>query len=155
MWLPINSDSRWAAFQKVRLADAFGVVARLREGKTNDQAQAEMSTIAAQLAREHPDTDRYLGVHVVAIANYLVKPSVRLTLALFMGAVIAVLLMACANVAGLFVSRTFARRQSAAIQIALGAGRAEILRQNLAEAILLGLVAGTVGLGLAAVGGKP
>lgn len=154
MWLPINSDSRWAAFQKARIADAFGVVARLRDGKTNDQAQAEMSTIADQLAREHPDTDRHLGVHVVPLASYLVGPSVRLTLALFLGAVIVVLLMACANVAGLFVSRTFARRRSVAIQIALGASRADILRQVLAEAILLALVAGTAGLGLAAVGAK-
>ena len=76
----------------------------------------------------------------------------RLTLALFMGAVMVVLLMACANVAGLFISRTFARRQSVAIQI--GAGRANILRQVLAEAILLALVAGTAGLGLAALGVK-
>lgn len=154
MWLPINSDSRWAAFQKVRLADAFGVVARLRNGKTNDQAQAEMSAIAGQLAREHPDTDRYLGVHVVPMAIYLVGSRVRLTLALLMSAVMVVLLMACANVAGLFVSRTFARRQSVAIQIALGAGRADVLAQVLAEAMLLALIAGIAGLGLAAVGVK-
>ncbi len=154
IWLPINSDSRWAAFQKVRLADAFGVVARLRENTTTDQAQAEMSAIAGQLSREHPDTDRYLGVHVVPLALYLVGSRVRLTLALFMGAVMVVLLIACANVAGLIVSRTFARRQSVAIQIALGAGRADILVQVLAEAILLSLLAGAAGLGLAALGVK-
>ena len=154
MWLPINSDSRWAAFQKVRLADAFGVVARLHEDTTTGQAQAEMSAIAGQLAREHPDTDRYLGVHVVPLAIYLVGSRVRLTLTLFMGAVMVVLLIACANVAGLFVSRIFARRQSVAIQIALGASRADILAQVLGEAILLSLLAGTVGLGLAALGVK-
>lgn len=154
LWLPIHSDARWPLFQKFRIADAFGVVARLRENTTTDQAQAEMSAIASQLAREHPDTDGYLGVHVVPFAVYLVGSRVRLTLALFMGAVILVLLMACANVAGLFVSRTFVRRQSVAIQIALGAGRANILRQVLAEAILLALVAGAAGLGLAALGVK-
>ena len=110
--------------------------------------------IAGQLSREHPDTDRYLGVHVVPLAIYLVGSRVRLTLALFMGAVMVVLLIACANVAGLFVSRIFARRQSVAIQIALGAGRADILAQVLAEAILLSLLAGTAGLGLAALGVK-
>ena len=78
MWLPINSDSRWGKFQRIRLADPFGVVARLRENTTNDQAQAEMSEIAGQLAREHPDTDRYLGVHVVPLAIYLVGSRVRL-----------------------------------------------------------------------------
>ena len=154
LWLPIHSDARWPLFQKFRIADAFGVVARLRENTTTDQAQAEMSAIASQLALEHPDTDRYLGVHVVPLPVYLVGSRVRLTLGLFMGAVIVVLLMACANVAGLFVSRTFVRRQSVAIQIALGAGRANILRQVLAEAILLALVAGTAGLGLAALGVK-
>ena len=154
LWVPIPSDARWALFQKFRIADAFGVVARLRENTTPAQAQAEMSAIAGRLAREHPDTDRDLGVHVVSLAIYLVGSRVRLTLALFLGAVVLVLLMACANVAGLFVSRTFRRRQSVAIQIALGAGRAHILRQVLAEAILLALVAGTAGLGLAALGVK-
>jgi len=154
LWLPIHSDARWPLFQKFRIADAFGVIARLREDTTTDRAQAEMSAIANRLAREHPDTDRYLGVHVVPLPIYLVGSRVRLTLALFMGAVMVVLLMACANVAGLFVSRTFARRQSVAIQITLGAGRAHILRQVLAEAILLALIAGTAGLGLAALGVK-
>ena len=94
-----------------------------------------MSSIANQLAREHPDTDRYLGVHVVPLATYLVGSRERLTLGLFVGAVTAVLLMACANVAGLFVSHTFARRQAVAIRIALGAGHGDILRQVLAEGI--------------------
>jgi hypothetical protein len=107
LWLPIESDARWSAFQRFRIADAFGVVARLREKATSDQAQSEMSAIANQLAREHPDTDRYLGVHVVPLALYLVGSRLRLPLALFMSAVMVVLLMACANVAGLFVSRTF------------------------------------------------
>jgi putative ABC transport system permease protein len=154
LWLPIESDPRWAAFQRFRIADAFGVVARLRENETTVQAQAEMSAIANQLARVHPDTDRYLGVHVVPLALYLVGSRVRLTLALFMCAVMAVLLIACANVAGLFISRTFARRQAVAIQMALGAGRADILRQVLAEAILIALVAGAAGLGLAELGVK-
>jgi putative ABC transport system permease protein len=154
VWLPIDSDARWAEFQRFRIADAFGVVARLHGNTSIDQAQAQMTTIAGQLAREHPDTDRYLGIHVVPLAIYLVGSRVRLTLGLFMGAVIMVLLMACANVAGLFASRTFARRQSIAIQIALGAGRTDIFRQVLTEAILLALVAGTAGLGLAALGVK-
>jgi putative ABC transport system permease protein len=154
LWLPIESDPRWAAFQKFRIADAFGVVARLRDNVTTDQAQAEMSSIANELSVEHPDTDRYLGVHVVPLAIYLVGSRARLTLELLMGAVTVVLLMACANVAGLFVSRTFARRQAVAIQIALGARRVDILRQVLAEAILLALLAGAAGLGLAEVGVK-
>lgn len=154
LWLPINSDPRWAAFQKIRLADAFGVVARLRENATPSQAQGEMSAIAGQLGSEHPDTDRLLGIHVMPLSLYLVGSRVRLTLALFMGAVMVVLLIACANVAGLFFSRAFRRRQSVVIQIALGARRAHILYQVFAEAIVLALVAGAVGLGFAALGVK-
>lgn len=154
LWLPIDSDPRWAAFQRVRLADAFGVVGRLRGRSTPQQAQAEMSTIASQLAREHPETDRYLGVYVVPLPLYLVGSRVRQTLVLFLSAVVLVLLIACANVAGLFFSRTFARRESIAIQIALGASRVYVLRQVLAEAVLVALAAGVLGLGLAALGVK-
>ena len=154
LWLPINSDPRWAAFQKIRLADAFTVVGRLKVKATPQQAQAEMSAVAGQLAREHPETDRYLGVRVVPLPLYLVGSNVRLTLTLFMGAVALVLLIACANVAGLFFSRTFARRESLAIQIALGASRAHVLRQVLAEAVVVASAAGAVGLGLATLGVK-
>ena len=73
-------------------------------------------------------------------------------LALVFSSVVLVLLIACANVAGLFVSRTFARRESLAIQIALGASRAQVLQQVLAEAVVVGSAAGAVGLGLAALG---
>ena len=154
LWLPINSDPRWDTFQRVRLADAFGVVGRLTGNTTPEQAQTEMSSIAGQLAREHPEADRYLGVHVVPLPLYLVGPRVRLMLALFFSSVVLVLLIACANVAGLFFSRTFARRESLAIQIALGAGRARVLQRVLAEAVVVGSAAGAVGLGLAALGVK-
>lgn len=154
LWLPIQSDPRWAAFQKVRLADAFGAVGRLQKNAILGPAQAEMSAIAGQLAQQHPDTDRYLGVQVVSLAHYLVDARARLTLALFMGAVVAVLFIACANVAGLFFSRTFGRRHSVAIQIALGAGRAHIVRQVLSESIVLAMAAGVLGLGLAEFGVK-
>jgi predicted permease len=154
LWLPINADPRWAKFQTIRLADAFGVVARLKPQVSADQAQAEMSVLSHQLAREHPDTDRDLGVHVVPVQLYLVGSRVRLTLWLFLCAVVFVLLIACSNIAGLFLSRTLARRKSFAIQIALGARRSHILGQLFSEAIVLAFAAGAFGLGLAALGVK-
>jgi putative ABC transport system permease protein len=154
LWLPINSDSRWTTFQRIRLADAFGVVGRLRAKARPEQAQAEMSAIASQLSREHPETDLYLGIHVIPLSLYLVGSRVRLMLVLLFGAVMFVLLIACANVAGLFFSRTFGRRKALAIQLALGAGRTYILRLVFAEAVVVALAAGVLGLGLAALGVK-
>jgi putative ABC transport system permease protein len=154
LWIPINSDSRWATFQKVRFADAFGVIGRLKANTTPPLAQDEMSVVARQLAHDHPDTDLGLGIHVVPLSLYLVGSRIRLTLELFFAAVIFVLLIACSNVAGLFFSRTLRRRKSLAIQIALGAGRHQILLQVLAEALVVAVASGTLGLALAGMGVK-
>jgi predicted permease len=154
VWVPIDSDARWPKFQTIRLADAFGVIGRLRPGVSAEGAQAEMNVVAQRLAQEHPETDLDLGIRVVPLTSYLVAPRLRLTLWLFFAAVIFVLLIACANVAGLFLSRTFGRKKMLAIQVALGAGRRHIVQQVFAEAMVLALVAGATGLGLAAMGVK-
>ena len=78
------------------------MVGRLRAKATPEQAQAEMSAVVLELARDHPETDLDLGIHVIPLSLYLVGPRVRSMLVLFMGAVVLVLLIACANVAGLF-----------------------------------------------------
>jgi putative ABC transport system permease protein len=71
-----------------------------------------MTAIASKLGRQYPATDLDLGIRVVPLALYLVSPRLRLTLVLFFAAVLLVLLIACANVAGLFFSRTLSRRKS-------------------------------------------
>jgi putative ABC transport system permease protein len=91
---------------------------------------------------------------VVPLALYLVSPRLRLTLLLFFAAVLLVLLIACANVRGLFFSRTFSRRKTLAIQSALGARRAHILGRVLAEATVAALAACAIGVGLAKLGVK-
>lgn len=154
VWVPINSDTRWAKFQTIRLADAFGVIGRLRAGISAQRAQAEMNVVAQQLAQEHPATDSDLAIRVIPLANYFVAPKLRLTVWLFFGAVVFVLLIACANVAGLFLARTFGRRKMLATQVALGAGRRHIAQQVFAEAVVLTFPAGVLGIGLAAMGVK-
>ncbi len=154
LWVPIESDPRWPQFRQFRIADAFGVVGRLKAGVSTDQAQAEMTAIASKLGRQYPATDLDLGIHVVPLALYLVSPRLRLTLVLFFAAVLLVLLIACANVAGLFFSRTFSRRKTLAIQSALGARRAHILGRVLAEATVAAMAAGAIGVGLATLGVK-
>jgi predicted permease len=154
VWVPLDSDARWPKFQTIRLADAFGVIGRLKPGISVEREQADMNVVAQQLAREHPETDLDLGIRVIPLASYIVAPRLRLTLWLFFGAVVLVLLIACANVAGLFLSRTFARRKMFAIQAALGAGRRHIVQQVFAEAVVLAVAAGVMGIVLAAMGVK-
>jgi predicted permease len=154
VWLPIATDSRWRAFQTIRIADAFGVVGRLKAGVTAERAQADMNVVSRRLAQEHAATDADLDARVVLLGQQIVGPRLRLTLWLSLGAVLLVVLIACSNVAGLFLARTFARRKAFAIRLALGAGRCDILRQLLAEALLFALGAGSVGVLLAALGIK-
>ncbi len=154
LWLPIESDPRWPKFQQFRIADAFGAVGRLKAGVSPDQAQAEMSSLAAKLGRQYPATDLDLGIRVVPLPLYLVSPRLRLSLALFFAAVLGVLLIACANVAGLFFSRTLSRRKTLAIQAALGARRAHIVGRIFAEAMVAAAGAAAMGVGLATLGVK-
>jgi putative ABC transport system permease protein len=154
VWLPIATDPRWHAFQTIRIADAFGVVGRLKSGVSPEQAQADMAVVSRQLAQAHAATDADLGVRVVSLAQQIVSSRLRLTLWLSLGAVLLVVLIACSNVAGLFLARTFALRKTFAIRLALGAGRSDILQQVLAEALLFALGAGTAGVLLAALGIK-
>ncbi|HET9399541.1 MAG TPA: ABC transporter permease [Candidatus Acidoferrales bacterium] len=152
IWIPINSDARWTTFQKVRIADAFGVIGRLKSQASIEGAQAEMNVLALRLAQEHADTDRELGIRVISFPRYMISSRVRLSLWLLLGAVGCVLLIACANAAGLSIARAFARRRVFAVQMALGAGRLQILAQTLAESLLICLAAGTAGTLLAGIG---
>jgi putative ABC transport system permease protein len=152
VWTLISDDPRWAAFQKIRLADAFGAVGRLKNTKTTERTQAEMDVLASRLARDNPNTDALLGIHVVPLTSYVIGARLRQVLWLFLGAVALVLLIASTNVAGVVLARSLGRRKSFAIQMALGAGRTHILRQLAAETALLALAAGVLGLALATVG---
>jgi predicted permease len=125
--------------------------ARLRTGVTVGQAQASMTSLAAALERQYPDANRGKGIRL--------SPSHRLTgqlrepVALFMGVlsvlVALVLLVASANVAGMLLARSAARRRELAVRLAIGAGRGRIARQLLTESLLLFALGGIGGVGLA------
>ncbi len=125
----------------------ISVIARLREGVPLERARAALETVATRLARQYPDTNRDIAVRADLYQDRVVGPSRPLLVALW-GAVAALLVIACANVAGLLLARGAARTQEFAIRLALGAGRLRLIRQLLAESLTLAAVGSAAGLAL-------
>ena len=124
------------------------VVGRLAPGIGLAQARAEMDGIAARLAKEYPAADEGYGVEYKPIRDSFVGDSRPAILILF-GAVLFVLLIACANVANLFLARGAGRTREIALRLAFGASRGRIVRQMLAESLILAILGGTLGLAFA------
>lgn len=127
------------------------VVGRLKQGVTIDAARADLDTIASRLAHDYPATNREVRVSVTPYRDRMVGSSRTLLLAVW-GAVFAVLLVACASAATVLVTRGAGRAREFAIRAALGATRADLLRQLLTEGLLLAGVSGVAGILLAAWG---
>ena len=148
-WTPMAFTPQWAA---VRTAHVFGVIARLKPGVSIEQARTEMDTIAARLEKEHT-ANKGEGIIVNQFMNEVVG-DVRPALFTLLAAVGLVLLIACANVAGLLLAQHAGRAKEIAIRAALGAGRGRLVRQFFLEGLLLSLFGTAIGLLIAASGTK-
>jgi len=123
-------------------------IARLKPGVTVEQARTEVSVIAQRLEQQHPETNKHTGAHVVSITDEIVG-GIRPTLFMVFGAVIFVLLIACANVANLLLARSTVRHKEITIRTAIGAVRGQLIRQLLTESLVLAFLGGSLGLLLA------
>ncbi|HEY7183802.1 MAG TPA: ABC transporter permease [Blastocatellia bacterium] len=145
VWTPVARDG---GEMKYRANRYFGALGRIRQGETIESARAEMKAIAARLAASYPKDNQGWTVRLMDWRESLSRDS-RKALLVLMGAVGFVLLIACANVANLSLSRAATRRREMAVRLALGASRRTVMRQLLTESLMLSLIGGALGLSLA------
>ena len=148
LWAPLGwnpSASRFARYLQI--------VARVKKDVPLKRAQAELSTLAKQREKENPQTNTNWGITVTPIRNQILG-YFRPALLVLLGAVIFVLLIACANLANLLMARATAREKEVSIRMALGASRPRLVRQFLTESLMLAIAGGAFGLFLAVIGVK-
>jgi len=143
IWIPLAFPPNPA-----RNYHSFGAVARLKRGVSFEQAQAEMSSIAAGIAERYPDVKKGWGATVDRYLDRIVGPQMRLSLQILMWAVAAVLLIGCANLANLLMARSTLRSRELPVRLAMGAGRARLVRMLLIETLLLSFCGAIGGVAL-------
>ncbi|RXK56024.1 ABC transporter permease [Oleiharenicola lentus] len=150
-WTPVDLQADTDQMRSRIMRMDSWVVTRAKPGLTPEEVRTELNHLAAQIALAHPDTNKGVGVEVRHLSASVSGP-LRGPLMLLLSAVAMVLLIACANVANLFLARTSARQREFAVRAALGASRGQLIRQTLVESLPLALLGGAAGLGLAAFG---
>jgi putative ABC transport system permease protein len=147
-WIPIQFTP---ADRTTRNSHYLNVVARLRDGMTIERAREDMRSVAARLATSYPDSNGRLGAVVIPIKEDAVRDT-GLELLVLMGAAGCVLLIACANLTSLLLSRAMSRRGEMAVRAAIGATPTRLVRQMVVEAMILAVAGGALGLAAAPAG---
>jgi putative ABC transport system permease protein len=132
--------------KEIRLDHVIFTFGRLRKGISMQQAQAEMNGISARMGQQHPEI-RNWGIHLVSLFDTFVSPALKDGLLVLLGAVVSVLLIACANIANLLLARGAARQSEMAVRTAMGASRGRLVRQLLIESLVFSLLGGMAGFG--------
>jgi putative ABC transport system permease protein len=134
--------------KEIRLNHVILVFARLKPGVTMAQAQAEMNTIFTRMAQQYPEI-RDWGIRLITAFDTFVAPELKTGLLVLLGAVLFVLLIACANIANLLLARAAKRQNEMAVRMAVGASRRQLVIQLLVESVLLSFSGGIAGALLA------
>jgi putative ABC transport system permease protein len=150
IWMPLSQINGLAEQKRnTRPLQTFG---HLAPGVTREQAQSELINISKKLEAENPDTNKDIQARVQTFNEQQNGGPIRTVFLSLMGAVAFVLLIACANVANLLLSRATNRAREISVRVALGATRWRVIRQLLMESVLLSVIAGLAGLGIAMIG---
>jgi predicted permease len=152
LWLPLSMDAALHLYDPMndRGSNWLLSLGRLKPGVTVAQAQAELATIAAQLEKEYPKTNKDRLIKILPANQVKFQPdidtAVSATSYVLLGLVALVLLIACANLAGMLLARAAGRSKEIAVRMALGAGRLRLIRQMLTESLLLSFLGGLCAL---------
>ena len=149
LWVPLRVDP--LATTRAQ-GPRYPVVGLLKPDVSPQQASAQLTTVAAELGREYPDTNGGIGAGAIPYIEAMFSPEIFAMLLTMLGAGIGVLLIACVNVSNLLVARASLRRREVAVRMALGAARGRIIRQHLTEVVVLATAGAAIGILLSVAG---